>query len=84
MDAPESNEIRPIGNAPNNDDNVGIGGARGGVGLGGICSAEANAEVDGNDDEVEAECVEDEDAVTSKGIGSRFLVDVVVRGNVRV
>ena len=79
---PESNEIRPIGNALNNDVREGSG-ARGGVGLGGACKAEANADVDGREDEGEPECIEEVEGIPSNGIGSRFLVPDAVRGSVR-
>lgn len=79
---PDSNEIRPIGNALNNDVREGIG-ARGGVGLGGAWSAEANAEVDGSEDEVEPECTEEDEGVGSNGIGSRLPPIDAVRGSVR-
>lgn len=50
-------------------------GARGGVEGGGACNAEANAEVEGSEEETEY--AEEDDGADSNGIGSRFLEEVL-------
>lgn len=56
-------------------------GARGGVGGGAACNAEANAVVDGSEEE--DEYAEEDDGAASNGMASRFREDVLERGKVR-